>query len=127
MTGEEHHVELVQGISEQLKTILDKSEQAIYIYLDDTHKNCNKKFASLLGYNSVKQWVDAEAPLADVVKADQKKVVAAYEKAMGKMAASSLDIKFKNIKTGEEVKANMIMVPMLFNGHLFAVHFLSKI
>jgi len=58
MTGEEHHVELVQGISEQLKTILDKSEQAIYVYLDDTHKTCNKKFASLLGYNSVKQWAD---------------------------------------------------------------------
>ncbi len=127
MTGEEHHVELVQGISEQLKTILDKSEQAIYVYLDDTHKTCNKKFASLLGYNSVKQWADIEAPLADVVKTDQKKVVAAYEKAMGKMAASSIDIKFKNIKTGEEIKANMIMVPMSFNGHLFAVHFLSKI
>ena len=51
-TQEHHHEELVKGITKQLKPILDKSGQAIFVYLDDTHKACNKNFADLLGYKS---------------------------------------------------------------------------
>ena len=54
--SEEHHAELVSGLAQQLKFILDKSPQALYLYLDDNHKTCNKKFASMLGYKSVKAW-----------------------------------------------------------------------
>jgi phenylpyruvate tautomerase PptA (4-oxalocrotonate tautomerase family) len=50
MQQEQHHEELIKGITEQMKPILDKSTQAIYIYLDDNHKVCYKKFADLLGY-----------------------------------------------------------------------------
>lgn len=46
---EDDHKELVKGLSDQLKQVLERSEQAVYIYLDDTHKNCNKRFADLLG------------------------------------------------------------------------------
>lgn len=49
---QKHHEELANGFYNQLKQIFDSSEQAIYLYLDDNHKVCNKKFASLLGYNS---------------------------------------------------------------------------
>jgi hypothetical protein len=48
MTSEQkHHEELVTGFYNQLKEIFDSSEQAIYLYLDDTHKVCNKKFAQM--------------------------------------------------------------------------------
>ncbi len=125
---EHHHGELVKGIAEQLKPILDKSKQAIYVYLDDTHKACNKKFADLLGYKSAKEWADTEAPLADVVEEDQQSVISAYEDAMEKMVASCLDVRVKNIKTGKTIKTRMIMVPIAYSGdHLFALHFLSKI
>ena len=70
MKEQQHHEELVKGITEQMKLSLEKSEQAIYIYLDDTHKICNKKFADLVGYKSVKQWVKTEAPLADFTRAN---------------------------------------------------------
>ena len=63
MNEQRHHEELVKGITEQMKPVLEKSEQAIYIYLDDNHKVCNKKFADLLGYKSPKEWADADAPL----------------------------------------------------------------
>ena len=127
MTQEQHHEALVKGISAQLKPIMDKSAQAIYVYLDDTHKACNKKFADLLGYKSAKEWADTEAPLADVVEADQEKVIAAYENASEKMLASSLDVRFTNIKTNKPVKARVIMVPIAYDGHIFALHFISKI
>ncbi len=51
-TTEAHHEELVNGLYEQMKPILDKSEQPIFIYLDDNHKACNQKFASMLGFKS---------------------------------------------------------------------------
>ena len=49
-----------------MKPVLEKSEQAIYLYLHDNHKVRNKKFADLIGYKSPKEWADAEAPLSDV-------------------------------------------------------------
>ncbi len=65
MTHDQHHEHLIAEVEELYKPILSKSPQAIYIYLDDEHKTCNKKFSSLLGYKSVKEWVDNEYPLAD--------------------------------------------------------------
>lgn len=43
-----HHEELVSGLADQMKQILDSSEQSMYIYLDDVYKMCNSKFAELL-------------------------------------------------------------------------------
>ncbi len=127
MEEHQHHEELVRGISEQLKPVLEKSGQAMYVYLDDTHKVCNKKFADLLGYKSAKEWGETDAPLADVVEEDQKSVITAYENAMEKMIASDIEIRLKNVKTGKLAKTRMILVPIAYNGHLFAMHFLSRI
>ena len=127
MESERHHEELVKGISEQLGLILKKSEQAVYIYLDDTHKVCNEKFASLLGYKSAKEWADTEAPLDDVDEASQQAVISAYEKATDKLAASSLDIVVKNVKTNSRIKTKLIVAPVVYQGHVFAIHFLSKV
>jgi hypothetical protein len=55
-TTEAHHEEIVNGLYEQMKPILDKSEQPIFIYLDDNHKACNQKFASMLGFKSPQEW-----------------------------------------------------------------------
>jgi hypothetical protein len=124
---EHHHEELVKGIAAQLKPVLDKSGQAIFIYLDDTHKVCNKKYADLLGYKSAREWAGIEAPLDDVVEEDQPLVVSAYENASEKMTASCFDVRVKNIKTGKTIKTRMIMVPFTFTGtHLFTVNFFSR-
>ena len=125
MDEQQHHEALVKGVTEQMKPVLEKSEQAIYIYLDDNHKVCNKKFADLLGYKSPQEWADAEAPLSDVVEEDQQAVMTAYESAMARMVASAIEIRFKNVKTSKIVKTRMILVPIAHQGHLFALHFLS--
>ena len=127
MEEKQHHEELVKGISEQLKPILEKSAQAIYVYLDDTHKVCNKKFAELLGYKNASDWSEIDAPLSDVLEEDQETVITAYKNAMDKMAASDIEIRVKNVKTGKVIKIKMILVPIAYNSHLFAMHFISKI
>ena len=127
MEEQHHHEELVKGIAQQMKPVLEKSGQAIYIYLDDNHKVCNKKFADLLGYRSPKDWADAEAPLSDVVEEDQQGVIDAYMKASEKMVASAIEVKVKNIKTGNIIKTRMIIAPVGHAGHVFTAHFFNKI
>lgn len=126
MTQEQHHEELIKGITDQLKPVMEKSPQAIYVYLDDTHKACNKKFADLLGYKSAREWADTEAPLADIVEDDQQNVITAYGNASEKMLASELEVRLKNVKTDKIIKTRMIMVPIAYSGHIFALHFLTK-
>jgi len=127
MSEQGHHEELIKGIAEQMKILLKESEQAIYIYLDDSHKVCNKKFADLLGYKSPKAWADSEAPLSDVLEDDQQKVIDADSNASEKGIASSPNVKMKNVKTGEVLKINLIISPIIYEGHIFTVHFLSTV
>jgi hypothetical protein len=122
-----HHEELIKGIAEQMKPVLEKSRQAIDIYLDDNHKICNQKYADLLGYKSPKEWAEVETPLSDVVEEDQQSVIDAYMNTTEKMIASSIEVRMKNIKTGKIVKTRMVIAPIGHAGHVFAAHFFSKI
>ena len=127
MDQHKHHEELVKGIGEQMKSVLEKSPQAIYLYLDDNHKVCNRKFAELLGYTSPKDWADLDAPLADVVEEDQQAVIEAYMNASEKMVADAINVRMKNVKTGKIVKTRMIIAPVGHASHIFTAHFFSKI
>ena len=120
-----HHAELVSGLAEQMKQILESSEQAMYIYLDDTHKMCNKKMAKLLGYGTAKEWAAVQGALDPFVATESQETLAsAYWKAMEKFAASSAKVTWKK-KTGGSVETNVIIVPMAYSGHLLAVHFVE--
>ena len=97
------------------------------IQVDDNHKVCNKKFADLLGYKSLKEWADVEAPLADVVEEDQQSVIDAYMNSSEKMVASAIEVRVKHVKTGKIIKTRMIVAPVGHAGHVFTAHFFSKI
>ena len=127
MTSEQHHEDLVSGFYNQLKEIFDSSEQAIYLYLDDNHKVCNKKFAKMQGYSTPEEWAKIENPLeAGVDKSSQAAVVSAYRKAMEKLSASKIEVTLKK-KTGETFDASIIMVPVAYQGHLFALHYINQV
>jgi PAS domain-containing protein len=124
---EHHHATLIKNMARQLKPVLDKSPQGIYIYMDDEHKTCNRKFADMFGYGSVQEWEDTEAPLSDVVEEDQDAVIEAYQKASENMAASCVDVRVKNVKTGKIIKTTMIVAPITDTStHVFTVHFISR-
>ncbi len=99
----------------------------MYLYLDDTHKMCNVKFAKLLGYNSPKEWADVQGTLEPFVeKESQETLAAAYWRAMEKSAASTINVTWKK-KSDGNVKTNIILAPIAYMGHLFAVHFIEPI
>lgn len=119
------HEELIAGISKQMNSILDSSEQAVYIYLDDIHKVCNRKYASLLEYRSPEEWSKVEDPLeATVERSSQETLVNAYNQAMKKFIPSNIKVTWKK-KSGGTVLTSVIMVPIAYDDHIFALHFVS--
>jgi PAS domain-containing protein len=120
------HLELISGIARQMKTILDSSQQAVYIYLDDIHKVCNQKFASLLGYSSPEEWAKVEDPFPEafVERSSQDTLVSAYQQAMEKIIPANIRVTWKK-KSGGSVTTSVIMTPIEYEGHLFALHFIS--
>ena len=122
----DQHQHLVKEVEELFKPVLEKSPQAMYIYLDDAHKTCNQKFVDLLGYLSIQEWVDNETPVSDVADQDQDKVVEAYGNASEKLEASQMQVHVKT-KSGQLVHVNLIMAPFAYKEEVFVVHFISEV
>lgn len=126
MNEHEIHEELMRGIAAQQKKVLESSAQAIYIYLDDNHIIYNQKFASLVGYASIKDLDAIRGSFMSmlVTEKSQPVVVDAYTRAMDKLEASMVEVTWKK-KTGGEVGSTVILAPLMYDGHLFAIHFIS--
>ena len=125
-TTEAHHEELVNGLYEQMKPILEKSEQPIFIYLDDNHKACNQKFASMLGFQTPQEWAEKQGFLdVYVTEKSRETLSTAYWNAMQKMVASTISMTWMK-KDGASIDSTMILVPMFFEGHMFSVHFVTS-
>ena len=121
-----HHEDLVNGFYEQMKKVLDNSEQPIFIYLDDNHKICNQKFASFLGYKSLQEWAKIQGFLEVYVNENSRNtLMTAYWDAANKMNASTIQITWDK-KDKTTVQSTMILVPITYQGHLFSVHFITN-
>lgn len=125
---EGYHEELIAGIMKQLEPVFASSEQGIYVYLDDIHKACNEKFAKMLDYSSAGEWANEEISFTErfVDKKSEETLVAAYSNAMEHMVGSSINVAWKK-KSGKSVKTQVILVPISFQNHLFALHFVSEV
>lgn len=127
MTDHSHHNDLIQSVSEQYSDVLSGSDQGVYIYLDDVHKVCNKNFSDLLGYDSEEEWIkiDTSFPATFVADESQETLVSAFQDAMENMSASANKIVWKK-KDGSTVSTKVILVPVVHDDHLFALHFVFK-
>lgn len=110
----------------QLQPVLESSQQAIYIYFDDENKVCNENFATLLDYASTEEWAQMEGsfPSLFVDESSQDTLIGAYTHAMQTMAASTIDVRWKK-KSGGTVDTTVMLVPLSYEGHLFALHFIA--
>jgi len=124
--AEHRHEAIIVKVRDQFADIFDESEQSVYIYLDDVNKVCNKRFASLLGYASPKEWaaVKQNFPEAFVSRKDRAKLVSTYQKVVSTLVGSTISLRWMK-KSGEEVPTTTILVPIVFEGHRMALHFIS--
>lgn len=126
MTHDIHHEHLMKELSAEFKPMFDRSPHAIYLYLDDTHKICNKKFSQMLGYKSPNEWVKNEYPISDVVERDQKKGIKAYMDAAERFKVTTFTGTWTK-KNGKKIKTSITMTPFTYKGEVFVLHFISPV
>lgn len=126
MSHDEHHEHLVKEVEEIFLPILSDSKQAIYIYLDDTHKTCNQNLVDLLGYENIDEWISTESPISDFVESDQENVIEAYGNATEKYEASTVSAAVKT-RGGSEIETEIFMMPFSYKGEVFVVHFINEL
>ncbi len=122
MAHKEHEI-LIKELAQQMEPILNKSNHAMYIYLDDEHKICNKKFADMLGYKTVNEWVKNLYPISDVDESDQDKGIQAYMSASRNFHASTLPATWVH-KNGKKIKTLVTMAPVSYKGEIFVIHYI---
>ena len=112
--------------TQHLRTLFEESGQAIYLFLDDHNKACNKRFAQLLGYPSPEAWaaVHTSFPSAFVDPASQEALVDTYQAAMNDGVAANVPITWKR-KDGKTVDSDVILVPLDVDGARMALHFVT--
>ncbi len=120
-----HHEHLVKELADQLEPVFSNSPQGMYLYLDDEHKTCNKKFADMLGYSSPSEWVANEFPVEDIAEKDREKGIQAFIDASEKFKASTLPATWTK-KDGKKIQTGVIMVPITYKGEVFVLHFISE-
>lgn len=127
MHDHEHHEDLIKSLMDEYGELLENSEQAIYIYLDDQYKVCNQKFAKMLGYKSASDWAKVQESFTDafVAEKSQATLVTTYSEAMELGKAAKVDITWKQAN-GKQVDSEVILTPIVHSGHLFALHFVTK-
>lgn len=127
MSNHHHdHGDLMQSVAKEYEEVLANSEQGVYIYLDDTSKVCNKNFATLLGYKSAQEWAEVTTsfPEAFVAEKSQETLISAYQDAMENGTGSTNQIVWKK-KDGSTASTTVILVPISYDGHMLALHFVS--
>ena len=126
MQGHKHHEQLIKGVYAQFKSIMEHSKQAVYIYLDDEHLIWNKKFGDLVGYKTVAEVKRQKKDFLElfVDKKSWKPLVNAYRNAMEHAVGSKIPVTIKH-KSGKTKKTQVILVPINFEGHLMALHFIG--
>ncbi len=124
MAHDIHHLHLVKELAEQLEPVFSHSPQGVYLYLDDEHKTCNKKFADMIGYSTPAEWVANQYPISDVVEEDQEKGIKAYMDASRNFKASSLPLTYTR-KGGKKIHVQITLVPISYKGEVFVLHFIS--
>jgi hypothetical protein len=122
------HETTIEEVRKQFGVILKESKQAIYVYLDDTHKLCNERFASMLGYESAEEWSSVTKPFTDVFVQEKSRhpLVSAFQEAMELKSALIIHVAWKK-KAGGSINTQAILVPISVKGELLALHYITEV
>jgi PAS domain-containing protein len=122
----EENEQLLTGLYNQMRSVLDKSNQPVFIYLDDKHKVCNQRFADFLGYKTPQELSSTEGFLEVFIddEASRNAFMSAYWSAINNLNASGLEVTWRK-KDNSTVRASVIIVPTIYEGHILSVQFIT--
>ena len=120
------HMKAVRDLEGQYRLVMDKSADGVYIYLDDEHKACNEKLASLFGY-SKEEW-ERTSPFLDnfVAPESQEAVSSGYWRYI-RTARVPRNLDFEALrKDGSHFRAHLTEFPVSYKRRLFSIGFVHE-
>ena len=118
---------IIKEITEQFQPIMDRSPFGVYFYLDDIHKVCNEKFASMFG---VTPREFAEMPMFLQVFISEKDQATFARNYHHNIVEHAHPVNFRftaRRKDGSTFEAETDMIPLCWRGYPIAYHFLHEV
>ena len=121
------HEQVLSELLEQFTPVFLHSPDGVYLYLDDTHKICNKRMADMFGL-TVEEWSKVPNFLEGFVAPQDRELFSLnYQRHVGALARP-VTFRFNAVrKNGEAFIAETEMIPISWNGHPIAYHFVREI
>jgi hypothetical protein len=119
---------LVEKVRQLYVEVLQKSEQPIFIQINDSEKICNEKFVKFLEYETIQEFEndDKKFPKDYVSEGTFDEFMTAYREAREHYASYKSEIGWKK-PSGAIVKTDMISVPFPFEGKILVFNYLLTI
>ena len=124
---ESEYETVVRELAEQFRPIMNQSPDGVYLWLDEAHKTCNERLANLFGY-TVEEWCATEPFLENFVAEEDRKVFSWNYHNRVATLAFPVTFRFRGLrKDGSTFAAETDMVPISYQGHAVAYHFVRQI
>jgi PAS domain S-box-containing protein len=123
----DNHKKLMTDLQTQFKPLLDNSPDGVYLWLDEDNMICNEKLAKMFGYKDAKEF-SVTSPFLDkfVAEEDQQMFSENYQDHVARLS-TPVTFKFTAVKKdGTKFHAETDMIPMTFEGHAVAYHFVRE-
>jgi PAS domain-containing protein len=124
--GSEHAL-VIQELAAQFGPLFGESTDGVYLWLDDDHKICNDRLASLFG-QTVQEWCSAPSFLdSSVADEDRHNFAWNYHHSVANLS-HPVTFRFRALrKDGSTFAAETDMIPISHRGHAIAYHFVRQV
>jgi PAS domain S-box-containing protein len=121
------HDDVIPQLAEHLRPLFEASPDGIYIWLDETHWDCNEKFAGMFGH-SVAEFKNSPWTLQRMVHADDQELFAWNYGNRVHALGFPVTFRFRGVhRDGSTVPMETEMIPLTFGGHTIAYHFVRRV
>lgn len=120
------HENLIEELYEQYQPLMELSSDPMYLYLDDVHKVCNEKLASMWGFTQ-DQW-NRTSPFLDNLVAEESrfKMSSNYRDARTDFKPATFGFTGRR-KDGSTFDAEAAMAPISYKNEFFTLNLIREL
>ncbi|HSL27557.1 MAG TPA: PAS domain S-box protein [Anaerolineales bacterium] len=123
----EEHEQILRELEEQFRPLFEQSPVGVYLYVTDVYKICNERMAQMHGM-TVEEWRNAPTFLNDFIAEEDRQMYARNYRHHVAGLRHPITFRFHGLrKDGSTFAAETDMIPLCWNGHAVAYHFVREI
>jgi PAS domain S-box-containing protein len=124
---DEPHEQVLREMAEQFGPLFERSPVGVYLYVDDHHKICNERMARMHGM-TIEEWQNTPTFLNDFIVPEDRQMYASNYREHVAALKYPVTFRFRGLrKDGSAFAAETDMIPLYWNGHPVAYHFVREV